>query len=649
MTAFLTRSDDGSVLEIKFEGRWSEIVDSKDKVREIPGRRWDGERKIWTVPCDAATADRLLRTINPEADDDLMEWLRDSMTSHEQSLTAPLPNDAKCLIPWATQRMPWQPEVVNDEKFNGALPYQRAAIRHMADHKRVLLADDMGLGKTFEALSAVEEYILGAPEQPQGPRLVVAPSSVLGGWNRELNRWLNDPNVQIVDAKDPTGRHKQIIQGIADDAWVIVNWEQLRIKRLEVKTKTGGRRRLTVMKEPLFQYPQAHDWSDNIKDWDLAMYAKAERQFGKADPYWLAVIADEAHRAKNPSAQQTKGLHRVTGVLQYAATGTPIMNSPDELWSLLRWLYPNDYHERGANHMPGAVAYWPFFMTYVDHWEDQRGRKVVTGVKNPEALRHILKDKLIRRTAKILDLKGRKRFFYDVPMTATQEKLYKAAEKDMWLTIEKDAAAGDKHANEFITKAAAGATAAELMRIPNGAARFVRLQQIVENSALVGGPESSGNMDDFMQKYEDSRPEPWIVFCKYRESCDILAARLRKAFGAKVEIYNGDVSTRDRTEIEDSFQRGEIDVIVGTIAAMYQGITLTRGHLQHWISREVVPAINEQGESRQDRLGQQERVNIYIPQAIDTVAAGKVRVINRRKEGIVKTVIPQDQIQEVNA
>lgn len=646
MAAHITRSEDGSVLEIRFEGRWSEFVDDKDKVRDIPGRAYDGDRKIWTVPCTPSTADRLLRTINPTADDELMAWLRESMTSHEQSLTSPLPDDATCLVPWSSKRMAWQPEFVNDEKVEGALPYQRAAIRHLADHMRVLLADDMGLGKTFVAMSAVEEYLLGDAKQPQRPRLVVAPSSVLGSWNRELTRWLPNPNIQVVDSKDTASRHKQIISGIKDNAWVVVNWEQLRIKRLSVKTKSGGRRRLTVMKEPLFQYPQAFDWSSDIKDWDLSMYAKAERQYGKADPYWLAAIADEAHRAKNPDAQQTKGLHRVSAVLQFALTGTPIMNSPDELWALLRWLYPDDYHERGAAHKPGAVAYWPFYMTYVDHWEDHRGRKVVTGVKNPDALRFILKDKLVRRTAKILDLKGRKRFFYDVPLTTTQQKLYTAAEKEMWLQVEKDAADGDKFANEFIEKAALGVAATELMRIPNGAARFVRLQQIIENASLVGGPESSANMDDFMQKYEDSRPEPWVVFCKYKDSCNILAARLQKAYGAKVEIYNGDVSTRDRTAIEDSFQAGEVDVIVGTIAAMYQGITLTRGHLQHWLSREVVPAINEQGESRQDRLGQQERVNIYIPQASNTVAAGKVDVINRRKEKIVKTVIPQDKIKE---
>jgi SNF2 family DNA or RNA helicase len=172
---------------------------------------------------------------------------------------------------------------------------------------------------------------------------------------------------------------------------------------------------------------------------------------------------------------------------------------------------------------------------------------------------------------------------------------------------------------------------------------------ILENAALLGGPDASGAMDDFEQKFEDSRPDPWLVFCKYTASCDLLAERMRKKFGAEVGIFTGDVSTHHRTEMVAAYQRGEIDVIVGTIAAMYQGITLTRGNKQFWLSREVVPAINEQGEARQDRLGQQELVQVYIPQAPNTVASNKVQVINDLKTGIVAAVVPQDEIKETRS
>jgi SNF2 family DNA or RNA helicase len=173
----------------------------------------------------------------------------------------------------------------------------------------------------------------------------------------------------------------------------------------------------------------------------------------------------------------------------------------------------------------------------------------------------------------------------------------------------------------------------------------VRLQQIIENTALLGGDDSSALMDDFEQKYEDSRPEPWVVYCKHKESCNILAKRLR-AKGAQVGIYHGDTDPDERTEMEDQFQAGELDVVVGTIDAMKEGITMTRSHLMYFMSRSFVPDVNEQCEAREDRLGQQKQVVVYIPQATDTVATSRVHPINRLKEKIVRTVLPKDEIKE---
>jgi SNF2 family DNA or RNA helicase len=379
--------------------------------------------------------------------------------------------------------------------------------------------------------------------------------------------------------------------------------------------RNGGRKTVTAMKEPLFESTE-----------------------------WLAVIADEAHRAKNRDAKQTQGLWRVSGSVMYALTGTPIMNSPDEIWSILRWLWPGEYHEQGAK--KNAVPYWGFYEDYVDYYEDHFKRKVITGVKNPDALRFVLKDKLVRRTADILGLKGRKRIHYPVPLNPGQQKLYDEAEKSMWLAVEKDIAEGNKAALDFARTAVEGGGIANLIRIPNGAARMVRLLQIIENAALLGGSDDSATMDNFEEKFLDSGRAQWVVFCKYRESCELLGDRLQKKYGAKVGIYNGDVTPENRTKLEDAFQRGEIEVMIGTIDAMYQGITLTGGRRQFWMSRDFVPAKNEQGEARCDRLGQQHLVLVYIPQAENTVATEKVDPINRLKESIVKTVLPQVKIEE---
>jgi SNF2 family DNA or RNA helicase len=127
---------------------------------------------------------------------------------------------------------------------------------------------------------------------------------------------------------------------------------------------------------------------------------------------------------------------------------------------------------------------------------------------------------------------------------------------------------------------------------------------------------------------------------------DLIAERLRSKHGLTVGVYHGDVKPETRTKLENDFQAGEIDVMVGTIGAMKEGITLTKSHLMAFGTRDWVPDVNEQCEAREDRLGQQELVRVYIPQAEDTVAVEKVEPTNRLKEEIVKTVIPKQTIKE---
>jgi SNF2 family DNA or RNA helicase len=618
MPAVLTKN--GDQLELSLSGcRGSEFQDAKEKVKEIPGRRFDFDSKLWIVPADPANAERMLKTIQPlEASDELRNWVVASKITAEENLTTPLPDDANLLLPWATQRCSWQPYTVNEEKFNGLLPYQRAAVNQMAKTGRAILADDMGLGKTFEGISAVEEWCL-RHGQPDGPRLVIAPASVKGGWARELKRWLEDPPVAMIDAATPARREKQLLTGIEENAWVIVNWEQLRVEKVKVKKRNGGTKTVTQMKQPLFQ-----------------------------ETDWLAVLADEIHRAKNKDAQQTKGLWRVQGSVMFGLTGTPIMNSPDEIWSILRWLWPQEYHERGA--AVNAIPYWSFYDDYVEYYEDHFGKKIITGVKNPDALRFVLKGKLIRRTASILGLKGRKRIYDTIPLNSGQRKLYEEAERVMWLEVAKDAEEGDANAASLLHRLQSGeVNASTLYRIPNGAARMVRLQQIIENPALLGGDDDSAIMDFLEDKMVNSGGEPWVFFFRFKESTELMAERLRKKYGYNVAVYHGDVTPSDRTAIEDEFQRGELDAVCGTIAAMKEGITLTASHLMGFGSRDFVPDINEQCEAREDRLGQQELVRVYIPLAEDTVATDRVEPINQLKEQIVRTVLPKIAIKEARS
>jgi SNF2 family DNA or RNA helicase len=157
-------------------------------------------------------------------------------------------------------------------------------------------------------------------------------------------------------------------------------------------------------------------------------------------------------------------------------------------------------------------------------------------------------------------------------------------------------------------------------------------------------------LDAAVDKIMDSRPEPWVVFTEFKPTVNCLVERLNKlstkAKPIRAEAYHGDVDPERRRELGRLFQAGEIDVLVGTMKSMREGITLTAGFNQFWVSRDWVPDNNEQGEDRQDRIGQTRQVLVWIAQPADTVAVSKIEPTNRVKERIVRTILPKDEIEE---
>jgi SNF2 family DNA or RNA helicase len=629
LPARLTRNGDAFELDLRPCRRGTnEFDDALTKIRQLPGRNYNPDTKIWSVPAEGDIGHQILHSIQPDADDDVVEWIRAARRRASAELTTPLPEDADLMIPWSRGRAAWQPEFIeiagSKEPFNGLLKHQRPAVDLAAHVRKLLICDDMGGGKTGTALSAIAEYILRNPlpngDERVGPKLIVCPNSVKGTWQNEIEMWLgtNEP-YQIIDSTSVKGRHDQLVGAIADNAYCVVNWEQLRLKREERKLKDGGKKKVWTMKEPLFE----------------------------STP-WLAVVADEIHRAKNRKSLQSRGLRRVRADdgIMLGLSGTPLMNDPSELWAILAWLWPNDYHERGAAHSPGARAYWTFYEEYVDYTEGYFGKEII-GVKNPDALRFELSQRLVRRTKDQmqLGLEPKRRIPVPLELNKKQRKLYDKAEEELWLEVEQQIKGGDKDAKRFAEGAVKGEDAMKLYRLPNGAARTVRLRQIIETPACLGGPDDSAILDDVVERVMDSRPNQWVVFTEFKPTVNCLVERLRKK-GLAAEAYHGDIDPEERRVLGKRFQAGELDVLVGTQKAMREGVTLTAAFNQYWCSRDWVPDNNEQGEDRQHRIGQQQQVLIWIAQPRNTVATGKVEPTNRRKEAIVRAVLPKDEIHE---
>lgn len=600
---------DGDVLKLALKGMGrEEFQDALSKAKSIPGRRYNPEQKVWEFP--EAALMRVVNEVHPALDAELTQQMRAEAARIAEDLSTQLPSDA---------RLEWL------EGAAKLFPFQRAAVDFLVGARRALLADDMGLGKTIEAIATVQEFRARFEAETHAwPKLIAAPSSVLGSWAAEINKWTGEPVMVVSGDKSPGRRQKLLLEFERELAprggWLVVNWEQLRAE-------------VQVVADP------------RAKDGTRDVYVPKQRWFSEQD--WLAQIADEAHRMKNRNSQIARGMFALPEApIRLALTGTPIMNSPDELWALLAWLRPDQYEERSRT----KVTYWQFFNQYVDSYEVQGRGRVVTGVKNPDALRFELADKMVRRDKAFLVKSGQlppklPPKHIRVELKPAQRKLYDEAEKDLWIEIERGIEEEGLSREGVNALLEANELEKLALMIPNAGARITRLRQIAVSPALLGGKDDSAKLDAVMEVVADNPDKQFGIYTFHKEAANLVVQRLRKR-KITAEAITGDTPPEERTEIVKRFQAGETQIVVPTIRAGGQGITLTASDTPIFVERDWVPAFNDQAEDRHHRHGQQNTVTPIIIEAEDTVDVTNLAERIRLKESVIGATLGRDRYQE---
>ncbi|GAA0669064.1 DEAD/DEAH box helicase [Streptomyces thermocarboxydovorans] len=147
------------------------------------------------------------------------------------------------------------------------------------------LADDMGLGKTI-TLIALHLHRQSDPAAA-GPTLVVCPASLMGNWQREIERFAPGTAVRRFHGT------RRSLHSLADGEFVLTTYGTM---RLDAGRLSGV-------------------------DWGM-------------------VVADEAQHVKNPYASTARQLRSIGARARVALTGTPVENNLTELWAILDWTTP---------------------------------------------------------------------------------------------------------------------------------------------------------------------------------------------------------------------------------------------------------------------------------------------------------------------
>ncbi len=172
-------------------------------------------------------------------------------------------------------------------------PYQKSGYRWLRTMEELgfggILADDMGLGKTVQVIA----LMLAAREAGEDtrPSLVVCPTSLVTGWEREIARFA--PSLRTLCVTGDAAARAALLETAGDYHVVITSYDML--KR------------------------------------DVKSYAPLTFHYH---------ILDEAQYIKNSHTQNAKAVKAIRSAQRFALTGTPVENRLSELWSIFDFLMP---------------------------------------------------------------------------------------------------------------------------------------------------------------------------------------------------------------------------------------------------------------------------------------------------------------------
>ena len=153
------------------------------------------------------------------------------------------------------------------------------------------LADDMGLGKTIQVIARLLHEQSQQDRQP--PTLLIAPTSVLGNWQKEIERFAPQLQTLIHHGANRCKDAKLFSAEVLEKDVIIVSY------------------------------------SLALRDTALLSAVR-----------WHRIVLDEAQNIKNPEAKQTKAILKLDARLRLALTGTPVENRLLDLWSIFNFLNP---------------------------------------------------------------------------------------------------------------------------------------------------------------------------------------------------------------------------------------------------------------------------------------------------------------------
>mgnify|MGYP002860506854 CR=1 FL=1 len=325
------------------------------------------------------------------------------------------------------------------------------------------------------------------------------------------------------------------------------------------------------------------------------------------------IVIDEAHKMKSTRSQQGKGMLKLQSDYRLIMTGTPLMNTPLDLYFILRWLGIEKHSKYTFEH-------------YYAEYGGYGGYEVI-GYKHLDELQEQLDSIMLRRKKEdVLDLPDKVFIDEYVDMLPKQSIIYKEVKADIKSNI----------------------NAIEVS--PNPLAEMIRLRQATGYTGILSTEiQCSAKLDRMEELVNEAltNKRKVIIFSNWTSITNEVMDRLEKTHFGEVVSITGETPDASRQSNVNRFQEDEkCKILVGTTGAMGTGITATAGSVVIFLDHPWSRALYDQAVDRTHRIGQNNKVTIYNIMCKNTIDEKIWKLV--KKKGQMSDAIVDNEYSKID-
>ncbi len=331
---------------------------------------------------------------------------------------------------------------------------------------------------------------------------------------------------------------------------------------------------------------------------------------------WHYLILDEAQRIKNSRSQAALSLKTLKARHRLCLSGTPLENHLGELWSLIDFVSPG---------LLGSEA------KFREQYRTPIEKRLESGAAAQLARR--VRPFILRRTKQQVarELPDKTETLLRVELSGAQADLYETVRATM-----------DKKLRDAIARI--GLERSRIMVLE----ALLKLRQVCCDPRLLKGgdegvlrPSASAAASAKMELLLDLLPtlvddgRRVLLFSQFTEMLELIELELAKR---RIDYLKLTGASRDRAQIVERFQTGEVPVFLISLKAGGVGLNLTAADTVILYDPWWNPAVEQQAIDRAYRIGQDKPVFVYKLVATGTVE-DKMLELQARKAGLADSLL----------